>query len=187
MTIKEIVEVSGCSESSVRRKVNELFPGFMETGKKKRLNQKQAIEVMSSLRKKGFVQPLQNGGEPLQNGEASTLTKRDMELIGGIVAQVMAQMNNRVEKIEERIEQRQALLPPPQIKPRDHINMIVRQHVKDTGKGHRDVWGELYKNFSYRTNSNPRECAKNRDMPIIEYIESEGQIEILEAIAMEIF
>jgi len=115
----------------------------------------------------------------------SSLTARDMEVIGGVVAAIMAGMNTRVEKIEAKIEQRQALLPPPQIKPRDNVNKIVREYAHAHSIEHSAAFGDLYREFGYRTNTDPRRAAKNRGMAIIDYIETEGMIETLEAVAIE--
>ena len=115
----------------------------------------------------------------------SSLTARDMEVIGGIVAAIMASMNSRVEKIEAKIEQRQALLPAPQIKPRDNVNKIVREFAHKQGIEHSVAFGDLYREFGYRTNTDPRRSAKNRGMAIIDYIETEGMIDTLEAVALE--
>jgi hypothetical protein len=115
----------------------------------------------------------------------SSLTSRDMEVIGGIVAAIMASMNSRVEKIEAKIEQRQALLPAPQIKPRDNVNKIVREFAHKQGIEHSVAFGDLYREFGYRTNTDPRRSAKNRGMAIIDYIETEGMIDTLEAVAIE--
>lgn len=73
----------------------------------------------------------------------SSLTARDMEVIGGIVAAIMASMNSRVEKIEAKIEQRQALLPAPQIKPRDNVNKIVREFAHKQGIEHSVAFGDF--------------------------------------------
>lgn len=104
-----------------------------------------------------------------------------------ITLTAMAQsLDARLSKIETRIEERQALLPAPQMKPRDHISMLVRSYASKQGVSYPSAWGELYSEFAYRTNSNPRLSAKNRNMAIIDYIEAEGMIETLEAIAVEI-
>lgn len=115
----------------------------------------------------------------------STLTSRDMEVIGGIVAAVMANLNQRVSVIEPAIDQRKALLPAPEVKPRDNISRIVRKYAHDNGIEYGQSWRDLYREYGYRTNSNPSISARNRGMGIIEYIDAEGMIGTLEAIAIE--
>lgn len=41
--------------------------------------------------------------------------------------------------------------------------------------------------FAYRTKSNPSTAAKSRGMKIIDFIETEVQIEVFESIDMEVF
>lgn len=111
----------------------------------------------------------------------------NMNNIAQSLANKTDELDKRISNIEVQTEKRKSLLPAPQIKPRDHINMIVREYAYKTGKKYSDVWSELYKQFSYRTNTDPRTCAKNRNMGILEYIELEGFIETLEAIAIDVF
>lgn len=79
------------------------------------------------------------------------------------------------------------LFPAPEMAPRAHINMLVRDYATKNSMEYRDVWRELYRQFGYRTNTNPGISAKNRGMNIIDYIDSEGQLETLEAVAVDVF
>lgn len=119
----------------------------------------------------------------------SALSAKDVALIAQIVAATVAetikQLDGRMGNIESQINQRKALLPAPQIKPRDHVSMLVRSHATRSNISYQEAWGELYTEFAYRTNSNPRTSARNRNMAIIDYIEAEGMIETLEAIAID--
>lgn len=94
-------------------------------------------------------------------------------------------LDDRVSKIEARVEQRQALLPAPEVKPRDNVSRIVRKYAHDNGIEYGPAWGELYREYGYRTNSNPSISARNRGMAIIDYIEAEGMVGTLEAIAID--
>jgi hypothetical protein len=98
---------------------------------------------------------------------------------------MLMDQNVRLGKIENRIEERAALLPAPQIKPRDHVNQIVRKYAERVGMDFSSAWTDLYREFGYRTNSAPKVAAKNRDMGVLDYLESEGLIETLEAVALE--
>lgn len=102
------------------------------------------------------------------------------------LAEVVNKQETRLQKIETKIEERAALLPAPKVKPRDHINMMIRKYAVDNNIPYSQAWRELYRSFGYRTNSNPQLCAKNRGMTILDYIETEGQIEILESVAMDV-
>lgn len=196
MTIKEIAEAAGISSESVRRKARDLFPDKFTNGKKTVLNQKQAIDVMKQLRKINFVSLEQSIGAtqceklPTQNEAVSNLTQKDLEMISsltaGIVSKIMQNLDIRMSNVEDKIAERKALLPPPGIKPRDNINKLVRAYVDNTGESYSKVFGELYTEFKYRYKIDARTCAKNRRMAIIDYIESEGMIEDLESVAIEV-
>lgn len=69
MTSKEIAEVAGVHRSTVIRKIKEIFPEKIKNGKVTKLEQDEAIRVVSDLRKSGFVQPMQNAQVPTQNAE----------------------------------------------------------------------------------------------------------------------
>lgn len=120
----------------------------------------------------------------------SSLTARDIDLIGkltaSIVAETMRQLDARMGKIETRIEERQALLPPPEIKPRDQVNKIMREYAHKHGIEVQDAWRELYRDFGYRFNCSPKICAKNRGITTLDYIESEGMMDSLLAVAIEL-
>lgn len=93
----------------------------------------------------------------------------------------MMLMQQAQEKPQERV-----MLQAPQLDPRAHIIKLVNEYVEKTGIEHRDVYTLLYRDYGYRTHCNAILVAKNRGMKIIDFIESEGQIEILEAVACEV-
>jgi hypothetical protein len=117
------------------------------------------------------------------SGNEPEYVKRGMELIFGAIGK----LDDRLSKIESKIEERQSLLPAPNIKPRDHISKLVREFAYNNKIPYSKVWTSLYRDFGYRTNSNVIISAKNRGMEIIEYIETEGMIETLESVAIELF
>ena len=123
MTTKEITEAAGVSVDTVQRKAKELFPEVIRQRKKSNYTQKQAIEIMTALRKVNFVELPQNAEELPQN--TADLDRAFKAAIIGIYAMVSS-LDARMTKIENKIEERKALLPAPHVKPRDHKNMIVR-------------------------------------------------------------
>lgn len=129
-----------------------------------------------------------SNAKDLQKPSDSLLSQKEIEMITKIVAvtvsETMKQLDGRVNVIEKRIEERQALLPAPDIAPRDRINMIMRQYASNNGKGFQEVYNDLYRRFNYTHKCNVNIAAKNRGMPIIEYIEVEGMIDDLEAVAV---
>jgi len=129
-----------------------------------------------------------SNAKDIQKPSESLLSQKEIEMITKIVAvtvsETMKQLDGRVNVIEKRIEERQALLPAPDIAPRDRINMIMRQYASNNGKGFQEVYNDLYRRFNYTHKCNVNIAAKNRGMPIIEYIEVEGMIDDLEAVAV---
>ena len=62
----------------------------MRQGKRLIFSEKESIEIMRELKKKGFIQPNQNGQVPDQNGQA--VTRSDLAAFGAtIVSEVMKQ------------------------------------------------------------------------------------------------
>jgi hypothetical protein len=117
----------------------------------------------------------------------STLTQRDLDLISALTISIMSGLNQRISNIESKIEERQALLPAPEIKIRDSINKIVREYAHETGTPYDMVWRQLYTEYNYRFNSNVSLLAKNRDMKTIDYMDKEGLLNNLYTVAYKIF
>jgi histone H3/H4 len=181
MTVREIAEIAGVSVDTVQKKIKEMFPEIVEQRKKTVLNKMQAIEVMKDLRKKNFILP-QNSADLPQNSADSRLDRLEslMEkllLVTGNLLQV--QQSNQTQ--EKRV-----LLPAPQLDARAHIKKLIDEYVSRNKIEHGDAYRYLYREFFYRTKCNATLCAKNRGMKTIDYIDNEGMIETLEAIAMEV-
>jgi hypothetical protein len=96
-------------------------------------------------------------------------------------------MNSRLLAIETRIEGRAALLPAPSIAPRDRVSMIVRSYCKRSGLDYSSAFGQLYREYKYRTHSDAVQNASNRGVKILDFIEGSGGMATLEAIAAEIY
>lgn len=190
MTVKQMADVAGVSKDTVLRKVKELYPDRIKNGKTTNLIQTEAICVMKELRKKNFVEPLQNAEVATQNAKVSSLSEKDIAIISQIVSVTVSEtikaLDGRMTNIEQKIEQRKMLLPAPQLDARAHIKKMIDEYVSRNGIEHRDAYRYLYREFFYRTRCNASLCAKNRGMKTIDYIDDEGMIEILEAIAMEV-
>lgn len=90
MTTREIAETAGVSIETASRKIKEMYPDRVINGKATRLVQSEALCVMSELRKKNFVEPMQNEKLPMQNYEV--VTKSDLAAFGtAIVSEMMKQ------------------------------------------------------------------------------------------------
>ena len=80
---KEIAEAAGVTSETVRVKGKELFPERFVNGRKTEFNQKEAISIMSELRKKGFIQPTENLEVP--TGNLEVVTKGDLAAFGAAI------------------------------------------------------------------------------------------------------
>lgn len=106
MTIKEMAEVAGVSTETVSRKVKEMYPDRVKNGKSTRLIQSEALTVMAELRKKNFVEPLQNDKVPLQNAEVAQL--------GAMVANLAIMMQESMKMMVSQQNQITAILSQKQ-------------------------------------------------------------------------
>ena len=124
---------------------------------------------------------------PISNMQ-SCLSLREIEIISSIVSMSVQKTVEAIEPRLARLEKvvgEQILLPfNNEIDVRTRINVIVRKYATENNVDIKSVWHKLYKVFGYKTHTNPSLCAKNRGMSIIDYIESEGQLDVLEKIAL---
>jgi hypothetical protein len=191
MTIRELADAAGCNEKTVRRITTEMMPGKIINGKVTRFTWSEAHTIMEKLPKKNMVDNVGQMSEVAltnvrgnQNDQIDAFAKIAEAM--SAIATVVKSIGDRVNVIENKIEQRQALLPAPGIDTRTHITKIVREFAAKNNIEYRDAWRELYKEFGYRTHSNPSIAAKNRNMTVIDYVDAEGQIETLLSVAMEV-
>lgn len=71
MTTKELSEVAGCSENTVREVIHSLFPSLIKNGVKTDVDEKTALQIMSRLPKRNLVAPSRNHEAiPSRNHEA---------------------------------------------------------------------------------------------------------------------
>lgn len=113
-------------------------------------------------------------------------------------AQLLVEMESRLNKIEERIEKQGAHLSTkadlvgilPETNPktlRANLNQILRTYAQNNNLDYHAPWIELYREFYYRNNCNLSVRAKNAKMKILDYAEQEGILEDLAALATEMF
>jgi len=89
MNVKQISELIGLSENTIRRKIKELYPNKLEKGKKTRLNQNEVLEIVSDLRVKGEIEPIKNDDiitspkwrAPRQNDEVDIYKRQDSLIV----------------------------------------------------------------------------------------------------------
>lgn len=117
-----------------------------------------------------------------------SLSVNDFSLISTIVAATVKATIAELQPMFSGLSAVQSTkmsLEAPKLDSRAHITQLVRNFAQASKQPYQDVYSMLYTEFGYRTHSNPSKCAMNRDMKVIDYIESTGQIGQLEALAVE--
>lgn len=202
MTVKELASFTGKDERTVQRWIKKAGDKMSAIGDKMSvaghgkvvdytIDEVEQILLNSSMSKDAVSILMENArhNKPVIQNQTSTLTERDVELISSIVsltvAKTIEQLDNRMKNIENRIEERQALLPARKKDSRAHITELVRNYAFNHNMNYNNVYSMLYREYGYRTHSNPTVSAYNRHVTTIEYIEQSGNIEILESIAIE--
>jgi len=103
-------------------------------------------------------------------------------MIAAIVSEMMRQFLPMIQVAKSAPAQIEA----PKLETRDELRRIVAKAGKASGD-FPGTWNLLYQEIYYRMHRNVNECAKNRGMDKLDYIESEGILPEVIAIAREIF
>ena len=188
MTVREIAEIAGVSTETVRAKTRELFPDKIKNGKRTVFLQKEAVTIMADLRKRGFIQATENLEVPTENLEVKPAEVNSrLDRLESLMEKLLLVTGNLLQvQQNNQTQEKRVLLPAPQLDSRSHIKKLIDEYVSRNKIEHGDAYRYLYREFFYRTKCNATLCAKNRGMKTIDYIDDEGMIETLEAIAMEV-
>jgi len=208
MTLNQIAGIIGKGERTIRRWIHspsdkmtgssEIMSGLRskiseaeKTKKPAAFTLEETIEIIKAGGNENLANLLmQNAQSSQQTAIGSSLTSKDIDLISAIVSKTIAAttelLSGRVQNIETAFEKRKALLPAPDIKPRDAINKLVRDFATRTEMQYNSVWNKIYTEFNYTYNVSVRVSATNRNMTIIDYIETEGMIEQLLSVAVKV-
>ena len=182
MTVKELSEVAGVSKDTILRTARKIYPEDIRHGVVTKFDEHKSIEIMKIVRKKNLV-----------DTQTATVEKQtatvDYEVIGKMIGMAISSaLAPLVEKLDKVTEQKkeQLQLEAPKMDPRATITKNINDYVAKTGTSYRDAYTLLYRDFGYRTHCNPSLSAKNRNMKIIDYIDSEGQLDVLAAVSKEL-
>ena len=141
--------------------------------------------IENSKNKDIFISTKQN------NSNLSSLNQKDIEIISTIVAMTVSKtietLDKRIGSIENKFEERKALLPAPEKSDRENLNQFIRSYAHKNNLSHSVVWLKLYQEAYYRLNVNLKVNAYNRNLAIIDYADQEGYIPELLSIAIDIF
>ncbi len=174
MTIRQISEAAGCHINTVRPVARNMFPTVKSKSRGMAIDydERQSLRIMERLPKRNMIEPLQKVIPTPTNLEGSSLTQKDFEMIGAIVGHVMKNMESRVYSIEQKFEERKALLPPPEIEPRQQLKKIINFYCGRTHSDYRTAWNDLYREFNYLYHCNVQLNAKNRDIKGVDYVDT---------------
>jgi hypothetical protein len=102
MTIYDISKLIGCNEITIRRKINETFPGLIKNGKKTLLNESQSLEIVKNLKAEigKQITPRQNV-ELLKAELKNELKDFAKEIVSETLKQILPLLqNNQPKQIE---------------------------------------------------------------------------------------
>ena len=204
MTIKELATFTGKNKSTIGRWVAKCNSPLFNIKLQNATNEDPAdfsideiemILVSGSMSKDAVKILMENAKRetlPVPVIKESLLTERDIALIStltaSIVSKVMENMESRVSNIEGKFEERKALLPPPEMEPKQQLKKIVNSYCGRTGCGFQEAYSDLYREFNYIYHVNVQLSAKNRNIRSIDYIDNDlSMINELISIASKIF
>jgi hypothetical protein len=199
MTTKQIAEAVGKNVSTVNRWVEKLLMQNADVDA-------QSADVKSIWEKAGSKDPHNPADYTLEetcaiieaglgknaagifraNAEKSA---PDTTSIAAIIREtITAMVPVLLEVVRGAIPQQQvAALPAPvELNQRDQLRRVVNGYAHRSGD-HAGAWRELYTQFYYRYHRNLRECAKNRGMDTLDYVENEGIMNELLSLAVSLY
>lgn len=118
-----------------------------------------------------------NTSQPKQQSIADIVRETMAALLPSILAIVKGTMPEK---------QALALPPAEKISSRAMLRRVINQYTRET-RDFSGAWRELYTEYYYRYSRNIRECAKNRGVEPLDYAESEGIMDELLSLAVELF
>jgi hypothetical protein len=195
MTSKELAASAGIKTRSINAIAKKLFPSKISKGKISYFTELEGIEIMKVAWKKNFIIPNIQHGEISQvhsiNNQVDNSLKDAVLLLTKNVELLIKSFDSRLSAVEQRGVLQIEHKPVRQIQmsfftTRERIvNLVNEYHIK-TKKKHSLIWSMLYKQLALQTGFNvtDREII---DSPAIDYVESEGFIEILENVAINFF
>ena len=175
MTIKELAEIAGVSQETIRRYGKQHFPSFHTNGVKVNYEDVSKI-IMTEVKKKNMVslnsKPTQIVEQPSQNVEVIQMFKMMFEQN----QQFMSSMMDRMDKLENKQPKQLSLPVAPDIEPRAYLNQLVREYSQLKGVDFRKGWNVLYTELLYRCKTNIKVKSKNEGIKPIDYLERENML-----------
>ena len=182
MTVKELAIFTGKTERTIRNWISktgdeldiippeEISQGIAHNYS---VNEVESILNSGSMSKDAvriLMENARNQNLPAQIMKESILTPKDMQMIGVIVGEIMKTMESRVSNIEQKFEARKALLPPPEMEPKQQLRKILNSYCGRIGCEFWEAYNDLYREFNYIYHVNAQLAARNRNKSVLNYI-----------------
>lgn len=191
MTTKELADFFGKGRTTIFRAM-KLCEIHSDKGVKKEFTKEEVEKIANVVFNKvpqavkeaieyTFGTSPNETSQPVPNGEVDRLAR--LEHIVEKLAETVAGMPSIMMQMAGK---NQKQLPAVQeLSQRDQLRQAVNSYASKVG-GYREAWGNLYQQFYYRYHRNVKECAKNRGMDTLDYIEEEGLLHDLLALAIQL-
>lgn len=118
------MNLTGLGRITITTKIKAFFPEIVKNGKRIELTEDQAIKIVEDLRKKGFVQPVNNQQVPVNN--------QQVQIISQILEPILKQQSEFNLKLLQEIKQ--ITNQPKQIEYKQaHIYYTIEQYANKFG------------------------------------------------------
>lgn len=175
MTIKELAEVAGCNQKTVRVTIKKHYPDLVKNGRATRLTKEECFDIMNFLPKKNDL------GKPrTQNGKVV----QGAEDIAKIVSMAVIETLKAMGQIPK---EKPALPELPPVNYRLELNALVRAYASKNNMIHQFAWSKFYERCLYRLRVNIPVCASNAGMDNLDWAEENGMVESMYVLAKEEF
>jgi hypothetical protein len=192
MTTKDIAEAVGKAEKTVRTWAAKAAAKSAEAGAKLAEAQKSGgrpadwtLEETCDIIETGMGKNAANlyrmsAGQVMPRNVADRVTCLETLIAAqiGMVDKLIGLVSSKVLSVPAQIE-------APPLATRDELRRIVNRMGKASGD-YSGAWNLLYQEVYYRMHRNVKECAKNRGMDTLDYIEGEDLLAEVVAIAREL-
>jgi predicted regulator of amino acid metabolism with ACT domain len=190
MTTKEIAQAVGKDERTVRRWVNRVADKM--SGLSDKMSDAERTKKPADYTLEETIAIIEAGLGKNAAGIFRANTEKpaiDTVSITAIIREtITAMVPVLVEVVRGAIPQQQvtALPAPVGLSQRDQLRRVINEYAHRSGD-HAGAWRELYTEFYYRYHRNIRECARNREMDTLDYVENEGIMDELLSLAISLY
>jgi hypothetical protein len=179
MTIKQLAEYLEVNDRTLKRKIKKIMPNKMKRGVLTKLDKSEVDKIMKEDKRDVLTVPSET---------SMTDVLSSIKMLADTVNYSLQGFDARIKNIENKFEERKALLPAPEKTDRMNLVEIVRRHAEEKKMYHSVVFSIVYKDkeASYRLNKNFKLMAERNGQSIIDYVDETGYMPEVLSIAIEI-